>query len=252
MKITKLLLWISYIGFALSIVVIGFLGIILLKQDFNAQKLEKDNLKGVISKSTTTKFNLPMNLNVEYYYSFQNGEVMVDSYFLKIQKKFLTNTKLAQAEKKDADFPKQLNGYIYAMPDSESNLYISIPYSSIKSTIAIWKLYFFLASSTLLFAIFMCIRFLQNCDKGLFFVPANTKYIRVISYLAIGFSLVSYTIQWVIFKGLNNNLYEMTSISLDSIIDFNWTFLIVSLFLVLIAQAFTEGTKLKEEQSLTI
>lgn len=252
MKITKLLLWIAYIGFVLSIVVIGFLGIILLKQDFKAQNVEKDSLKGVVSKSTTAKFNLPMNLNVEYYFSILNGEVMVDSYFLKIQKKFLTNIELAKAEKKDSDFPKQLNGNIYAMPDSESNLYISISYSSIESTIAIWKFYFFLASATLLFAIFMTIKFLQNCDKGLFFVSANTKYIRVISYLAIGFSLVSYGIQWVIFKGLNNNLSEMATINLDSVIHFNWTFLIVSLFLVLLAQAFSEGTKLNEEQSLTI
>jgi hypothetical protein len=51
---------------------------------------------------------------------------------------------------------------------------------------------------------------------------------------------------------MNSKIEDLFSVSLNSDLEFNWTYLIFSLFLVIIAQAFTEGTKLKEEQSLTI
>lgn len=251
MNITKLLLWISYIGFVLSIIGVGFLGFVLMKQDFNAQEAEKESLQGVLSKSITQKFNLPLNLNIEYYFRLNDGEVLVESYFLKIQKKLLNNATQAQ-HADDSFFPKQVSGSIYAMPDSESYLYHSIPYSSIKETITNWKVYVFLACGILLTAIFLTIRFLQNCDKGHFFVAENSTYIRMISYLAVGYSLINYGAQWVIFQGLNKNFEGLGPINLDLAIEFNWTFLLISLFMVLIAQAFTEGIKLKEEQSLTI
>jgi hypothetical protein len=51
---------------------------------------------------------------------------------------------------------------------------------------------------------------------------------------------------------LNSKFEEFVPINLNSELEFNWKYLIFSLFLVIIAQAFTEGTKLKEEQALTI
>lgn len=252
MKTTRILLWISYIGFVLSVIIIGFLGIMLLRDDFNSQEIEKGSLEGVVSKSTTAKLKLPMNLNLEYYFRIDNGEILIDSYFLKIQKKFLTNSLPQLASTKDNDFPRQLEGNLYSMPDSDSYQYISIPYGNIKASITIVKLYSFLISTILLLSIFFAIRFLQNCDKGHFFIPSNTTYLRMISYLAIAYTLVSYGIQWIIFKTLNNNLNDLASIDVNSGLEFNWTFLIASLFLLLITQAFAEGIKLKEEQSLTI
>ncbi|MFN3999246.1 DUF2975 domain-containing protein [Algoriphagus sp.] len=252
MKITKILLWIAYISFGLSITAFTFFGIIFLKKDFNTQQVEKSNLKGVIDKSTTGKFELPMNLNVEYYFRVKNGEVLLDSYFLKIQKKFLTSTLLPQGEKKEIDYPKKLTGNIYSMPESDMYLYIPIPFSSIETTLTIWKVYFSLAFLFLLIAIFLAIKFLQNCNKSQFFIPANSTYIRVISYLAFVYCLISYGSQWLIFKTLNHNLEGFSPIDLNAAVKFNWNYLIFSLFLVLIAQAFSEGIKLKEEQSLTI
>lgn len=252
MKTTKFLLWIAYISFVLSIVAFGIFGIIFLKNDFNIQDSTKNDLKAGESISITRKFELPMNFNIEYYFSIKNGEVLVDSYFLKIQKKFLTNTGIQQPPKKDADFPKLLTGNLYSMAESDSYLYLSIPYSSIKATLIVWKLYSISAFSFFLIANFLSISFLKNCNKGKFFISENATYIRMISYLAISYCLASYAIQWIIFKGLNNNSFDPTSINLDSVIDFNWTLLTVSFFLLLIAQAFTEGIKLKEEQELTI
>ena len=74
----------------------------------------------------------------------------------------------------------------------------------------------------------------------------------MISYLAIGYSLMEYAFQWLVINEMNSQMEESFSFSLNSNLDFNWNYLIMSIFLVLIAQAFTEGTKLKEEQSLTI
>jgi hypothetical protein len=251
MKITKLLLWFSYISFVLSLGIIVFLALFFLKKDFNAQEGEKGSLIGVVSKSTTTKLQLPMNLNVEYYFRVKNGELLVDSYFLKIQKKFLTKVAQGQDAKKSEDYPMPLQENLYTMPDTDTYLYIPIPYSSIKAAIIIFKFYFFLASIFLLAAIFLTIRFLQNCEKGHFFIQSNITFIRVISYLGIGYSLMDYGIQWITFKILNNSFSEFP-LNINSALDFNWAYVIASLFLLLIIQAFSEGIKLKEEQSLTI
>ena len=199
MKITKLLLWIAYIGFVLSIVAFGFFGIFFLKNDFNTQQVEITNLEGVTARSTTGKFELPMNLNVEYYFRVKNSEVLIDSYFLKIQKKYLTSTLLPQAEKKENDYPKKLSGNLYSMPESDAYLYISIPFSTIKATLTVWKIYSFLSFSFFLICVFLSIKFLQNCNKDEFFIPANSTYIRVISYLVFSYSLISYGSQWLIF-----------------------------------------------------
>jgi hypothetical protein len=51
---------------------------------------------------------------------------------------------------------------------------------------------------------------------------------------------------------MNSKLEDSFGFSLNSDLEFNWKYLIFSLFLVIFAHAFTEGTKLKEEQSLTI
>ncbi|MDO9553735.1 DUF2975 domain-containing protein [Rhodonellum sp.] len=251
MKTTKVLLWIAYISFVSSIIALSILGAVFFQTEFDAQEAEKGSLEGVVSKSTTNKFELPMNLNVEYYFRIKNGVLLVDSYFLKLQKKFLTNSAEAQVAEKDVDYPVLLQENFYTMPDSESYLYIPISYSSIQAAITFGKFYFFLAAAILLIAIFITIRFLRNCDKGHFFVHANITYIRIISYIAIGYSLIDYGAQWHIFKKLNNSFSEFP-INIDSALDFNWTYVIASLFLLLITQAFSEGIKLKEEQSLTI
>lgn len=251
MKTTKILLWIAYISFLSTIIAFGIAGAVFFRRGLNAQEREKGSLEGVVSKGTTSKFELPMNLKVEYYYRIKNGELLVDSYFLKIQKKLLTNSEKVQVAEKDVDYPVLVKGNLYKIPDSESYLYIPIPYSSIKAAITIVKFNIFLAAITIVLAFFITIRFLQNCDKGLFFINDNVSYVRIIAYLAIGFSLIDYVTQWLIFKRLNNSLSEFP-INIDSALDFKWTYLIASLFLLLIIQAFSEGIKLKEEQSLTI
>lgn len=252
LKITRILLWFSYISFVVSLGVTLFLGVFFLKKDFNVQEGEKGSLEGVVSKSTTTKFELPMNLNVEYYYRIKNGEILVDSYFLKIQKKFLSKVAKNQDVDQSKDFPVSTQESFFTMPDTDTYLYLPIPYSSIESAIKILKFYFILAAISVLAALYLTIRFLQNCNKGFFFIKSNITFIRVISYIAIGYSLLEYIIQWIIYKILNNNFSELAPINIDSALDFNWTYVIASLFLLLIIQAFSEGIKLKEEQSLTI
>jgi hypothetical protein len=210
------------------------------------------NLKGVTSKSNTYKLDLPLNINIEYYFRYNNNQLLINSYFLKIQKRYLNIDGENKQTQLTNSYPIQLKGNTYEIPNSEKYLYILIPYTTIKTTIAIWITYFILASAALLLAIFLTIRFLQNCDKGQFFIPANARYLRIISYIAIGFSIFDYIIQWVIFSGLNNHFDDIASLKLTSVVEFNWTYLIISLFLVVIAQAFTEGIKLKEEQNLTI
>lgn len=232
-------------------IALGIIGSILLPEGLNPQEREKGSLEGVVTKSTTTKFELPMNLNVEYYFRIKEGKLLVDSFFLKTQKKFLRNPDQAQAVRKDVDYPEPIHNNLYSMPDSESYFYIPISFSNIKGAVMIWKFYFSLAAIAILFVFLITIRFLQNCDKGLFFVKVNVSYIRIIAYLAIGFSVIDYATQWLIFKRLNNSLSEFP-ININSTLDFKWPYVIASLFLLLIIQAFSEGIKLKEEQSLTI
>ncbi|GAB2496279.1 DUF2975 domain-containing protein [Algoriphagus taiwanensis] len=252
MKITRILLWITYISLGLSAIAFGLFGIILIKTDFQAQKIENGDLAGVTSKSTTGKFKLPMNLEAEYYLRVKDGQVLVDGYFLKIQKKYIPDSFLANVEIPETDYPVPIQGDFYSMPESDSYLYIKTDFSSIESALHIWKFYFILSFGLLVGAIVLVILFLKNCDNGNFFIAQNAALLRVISYLAIGYSLMEYGFQWLVFNEMNSQLEESFSFSLNSNLDFNWNYLIISIFLVLIAQAFTEGTKLKEEQSLTI
>ena len=252
MKITRILLWITYISLGLSVVVLGIFGMFLFKHNFHPQKFENGDLAGVTSKSTTGKFKLPMNLEAEYYLRIKDGQVLVDSYFLKIQKKYIPDSFLANVEIPETDYPVPIQGNFYSMPESDSYLYIKTDFSSIESALNIWKVYFILSFGLLVGAIVFVILFLKNCDRGNFFIAQNAALLRVISYLAIGYSLMEYAFQWLVFNEMKSQMEESFSFSLNSNLDFNWNYLIISIFLVLIAQAFTEGTKLKEEQSLTI
>ncbi|MCU0402719.1 MAG: DUF2975 domain-containing protein [Algoriphagus sp.] len=252
MKITKILLWITFIGLALSMIAFGIFGVILFNTGFNAQEAEKSSLEGVGSKSRTVTFKLPMNMEAEYYLRIKDGKVLVDAYFLKIEKKYIPKDFLTQSEISESDYPKVMKGNLYSMPESESYLFIQTPFSTIESALTIWKVYAMLAFSFLIIAVFFTIRFLQNCNKDLFFIAQNSSYLRAISYLAIGYSLMDYAAQWLIYREINSKLEDSFGFSLNSNLEFNWNYFIFSLFLVMIAQAFTEGTKLKEEQSLTI
>lgn len=252
MKITKILLWIAFIGLALSMIAFGIFGVILFKTGFNAQEEDKGSLEGVGSKSRTVTFKLPMNMEAEYYLRIKDGIVLVDAYFLKIEKKYIPKDFLTQSDIPESDYPKVMQGNLYSMPESESYLFIKTPFSTIESALTIWKAYAMLAFSFLIIAIYLTIKFLRNCNKDLFFIAQNSSYLRTISYLAIGYSLMDYAAQWLIFQEINSKLEDSFGFSLNSNLEFNWNYLIFSLFLVMIAQAFTEGTKLKEEQSLTI
>ena len=252
MKITTILIYLTYIGLVITLATVAFLGVILMRKDFNTQEIEKTRFEGVKNRSTTGTFKLPMNLEVKYYFRIKEGEKLIDSYFIKIQKKFIPKAFLSDNEVLETDYPILIKETLFSMPDSESYLYIQIPFSSIERALTIWKVYAMLAFSFLIIAIYLTIRFLQNCNKDLFFIAQNSSYLRAISYLAIGYSLMDYAAQWLIYQEINSKLEDSFGFSLNSDLEFNWKYLIFSLFLVIFAQAFTEGTKLKEEQSLTI
>lgn len=252
MKITRLLIYTAYFGLAICLVAVGFFVFLVSKKEFTNRDSEKNRLQEVNTRSTTAKFELPMDLSAEYYFRKKDGKILVDSYFLKIQKKFLPKSFLSQSAIPDADYPLAIEGNFYSMPDSDSYLYIQTPLSKLELALTIWKFYFILSLILLGVAIILTIKFLRNCDRGIFFVFQNALFLRAISYLAVGYSLMDYVIQWLVVQEMNSQLENSFSLSLNSNLDFNWSYLIFSLFLVIIAQAFTEGTKLKEEQSLTI
>ncbi|GMQ25050.1 hypothetical protein Aoki45_17320 [Algoriphagus sp. oki45] len=252
MKITRILLWITYISLGLSVVAFGLFGIILIKTDFQAKKIENGDLAGVTSKSTTGKFKLPMNLEAEYYLRIKDGQVLVDGYFLKIQKKYIPDSFLANIEIPGTDYPVPIQGKFYSMPASDSYLYLQTEFSTIEKALSLWKSFFLLSYILLIVGVVLVILFLRNCDNENFFISQNAAYLRGISYLALGYCLMEYGFQWLIFNEMSSQVVRNFSFSLNSSLEFNWKYLIFSLFLVIVGQAFTEGTKLKEEQSLTI
>jgi hypothetical protein len=252
MKITKLLYYLAYIGLAISLMTLAYLGFVVTRKDLNTQEIEKNPHRGTSTRSTTITYKLPMNLEAKYYLRVKDGEILVDSYFLKIQKKYIPKAFFSKADIPDTDYPNPIEGQIYTMPESESFLFIQTPFSTIEKSLTILKIYFILIVSFLVAGIFFTIKFLKNCNKGHYFIPKNSTYLRMISYLAVSFSLLDYIFQWLIMQEMNSQLEDSFSFSLNSGLEFNWNYLIFSIFLVMIAQAFTEGTKLKEEQSLTI
>jgi hypothetical protein len=252
MKITKLLIYITYISLAFSLMSIAYVGIVVISKDFNTQQAIKNRHQETNNRSATTSFKLPMNLEAKYYLRIKDGETLVDSYFFKIQKKFIPEAILPKADIPRTDYPTPIEGQFYTMPESESYLYIQTPFSTIERSLTIMKIYFILIVCFFVAGILFILKFLKNCNKGLYFIPQNSTYLRIISYLAVSFSLFEYLFQWLIFKDLNAQLVESFSFSLNSGLEFNWKYLIFSVVIVIIAQAFTEGTKIKEEQSLTI
>lgn len=251
MKSTKLLIYIAYIGLAVSLTTIAYLGFVVIRKDFNLQGIEKNGPKGK-NRSATATFKLPMNLEAKYYLRVKEGEILVDSYFFKIQKKYIPEAFFSKADIPDTDYPTPLGGQFYSMPESETYLFLKTTFSTIERSLIILKIYFILIVSFLVAGIFFTIKFLKNCNKGHYFIPKNSTYLRIISYLAVSFSLLDYIFQWLIVQEMNSQLEDSFSFSLNSGLEFNWKYLIFSIFIVIIAQAFTEGTKLKEEQSLTI
>ena len=252
MKLTKILLWTTYISLAVSIIAFVFFGIFFVKMGFKDPKFEHGNMEGVKSKSLTGTFKLPMNMEVSYYQRIKDSEVLVDSYFLKIKKKQIPKQFLSEAELTETDYPTPIKGNIYSMASSDGYLYVKTDFSTVETALNILKSYGILSFVLLLGGISFIILFLRNCDSGDFFISQNATYLRSISYLAIIYVLIDYGVQWLIFQNLSSKIEDLFSVSLNSDLEFNWKYLIFSIFLVIIAQAFTEGTKLKEEQSLTI
>ncbi|MCR9084564.1 MAG: DUF2975 domain-containing protein [Cyclobacteriaceae bacterium] len=252
MKLTKILLLTTYISLVIGIIAFVIFGFFFVKMGFNDPKFDHGSLEGVISKSKTSTFKLPMNMEVNYFLRIKDSEVLVDSYFFKIKKKYISKSFLSEAELPETDYPTPIKENIYSMPASDSFLYVKTDYSTVETSLIILTSYFILSFVLLLGGISLIIQFLRNCDSGDFFISQNGTYLRVISYLAIIYVLIDYGSQWLIFQNMNSKIEDSFSVSLNPDLEFNWKYLIFSLFLVIIAQAFTEGTKLKEEHSLTI
>lgn len=252
MKVTRVLIYIAYFGLIISLIAVGIFGFIVSKNDLNNRESEKNRFPEVSTRSTTAKYEMPMDLSAEYYFRKKDGKVLIDSYFLKIQKKYLPDSYRSQSGIPETDYPLSIEGNFYSMPEINSYLYIQTPFSTLEHALTIWKFYLVLSFALLGVAILLTIRFLKNCDRGNFFDSQNAGYLRAISYVALGYTLMDYGIQWLVVQEMNSQLESSFAMSLNSNLEFNWSYLIFSLFLVFIAQAFTEGTKLKEEQSLTI
>lgn len=252
MKVTKLLIYTSYIGLVITLFTIAFFGFVVIAKDFNTQEIEKNRFKEIKNRSTTAEFKLPMDMATVYYLRIKDGKTLVDNYFFKIKKKNIPASFLDQASSKETDYPVPIQGSLYSMPESDGYLYLKTDFSRIEAVLNIWKVYFILSFGLLLGAIVLIILLLKNCDSGNFFIDQNAAFLRVISYLALGYSMFDYAFQWLVFNKMNSQLEDSYNFSLNSNLEFNWKYLIFSLFLVIIAQAFSEGIKLKEEQSLTI
>jgi hypothetical protein len=252
MKTTKLLIYITFTGLFITLIAIVFFGVVVLKKDFKTQEIEKTRFEEIKNRSTTAEFKLPMDLAATYFLRIKDGKVLIDSYFLKIKEKSIPDAFLSKSDLSETDYPNPTKGNLYSMPQSDGYLYIKTDFPTLETALNIWKSYFILSFVLLFGAIVLVILFLRNCDSGNFFNTQNSIYLRIISYLALGYCLMDYAFQWLILQEMNSQLEDLFNFSLNSNLDFNWRYLIFSFFLILIAQAFTEGAKLKEEQSLTI
>lgn len=209
---------------------------------------ERDNLEGVINKSYTFYYNLPSKEQISYFFRYQDGQVLVNQFFVKV--------KLSQYESaiiKDENYPQKIEDKSYfKMPIGESDIYIPVDNELVKKHVKIYLIYFTGSISYVLFVLFLLSRFLKNCTNGHYFEQSNAKILRLIAYSGIAAVIIHYLYQYFSVVKLIGDFESSYGLSLERTFNFNYTYIIISLILLVIAEAFKEGVKLKDENSLTI
>ena len=89
-----------------------------------------------------------------------------------------------------------------------------------------------------------------NIYKGTMFDEQSIKLIQKTGLLVILFSVVDYAYQWYDYKEQLLTISE--SLKIDNTVAFSFGMLLCAIFVFIIAEAFKQGGKLKEEQELTI
>lgn len=102
-----------------------------------------------------------------------------------------------------------------------------------------------------LYIIRMIRQILASVKSGDPFAPSNAKRIRVIGLLLIGGSLVTTIVESL------SSLYAVNEYSASGFdfifrFDFEWTAIFLGLGILVLSEIFREGTRIREEQSLTV
>lgn len=83
------------------------------------------------------------------------------------------------------------------------------------------------------------------------FIFENVKRLRILGLILIVSSIFQKINGWYLSWSIRNE-YQFSGVELEDSQDFNWILLLAGLFVMIIAQVFDHGLKLKAEQDLTI
>lgn len=102
-----------------------------------------------------------------------------------------------------------------------------------------------------IFIIFLLRKIFFSLKTGEFFVKQNGIYIKKIAYAVLGLSLIPAFLIYLI------NIFIKRTLNIDGIIfkaqfEFDYGTVFLALLIFVIAEVFIRGTKLKEDQDLTI
>jgi hypothetical protein len=246
MKASRFLMFLTYIAIGI-IAAVSVLAIWLTGKQLNnpIEKLDQSSFQGVKERTITRQLKLPGAEELHYYSVFQEGEFVINDYFIKIPKNRLIN-------KSQNSYPIPTNEGYYIAPDDQAYVFIPIDIAIFKSYLIITMIFMLIFLVATLFALVQLALFARSVSKSEIFTKKNISHLIKISYTAI-FLMVWHTL-WINYSSnhLSLQLNESMHVSQNISLVFRYEYLLIILFIFTIVQAFKEGVRLKEDNSLTI
>jgi len=206
-----------------------------------------EDLEGVIKKSALKSYS-NLYFDLEYYFIYREGEVLMDGYVLspKHMELEFDYTKSTKADFKEV---RSVGGMTF-IPKTSGKVYFPIDERDFNN-------FFYLGVALrIITALFIIVQLLwirkliKNFCKGDFFNQLNHRVFTKLGLLYIAAGILSVLFKVVFYNRLLTKTIEFSEI--QSSTTFNWLCVFVGMILLVVAQAFKQGIKIQEEQELTI
>ncbi|MFT7149447.1 MAG: hypothetical protein ACI82Q_001306 [Nonlabens sp.] len=251
MNISKILLWVA------NVLIVGItillISLIVIQQFFLPSFKTDDPSKfdGVVSMSWIRSSNTSF-YDLEYLLIYRDGETIVDNHLIS-PNHFKRKIDYSKASK--ADFLKvQTSEGVVFTPGLSERVYLPLDDDQVSFYFRMTTAIYIVTWIFFFFQLVWIRRLIKNFTQGNFFQNINVRLLMKFSYIYIALPVVI-----ALFKGFLNLRLIPEELILPNghefVVDnagFQFQYLFVGLMIMLIAQAFRQGTKLQEEQALTV
>ncbi|MFP8490032.1 DUF2975 domain-containing protein [Gracilimonas sp. Q87] len=191
-----------------------------------------------------------INLGVELFMSaslFSNDYVIIDNIPVHIE--------LEQFEEyRDVEFE---NTYISIPERMSTDIHISGPYNEVKSGFFFYNGLKIYENAVFFILLFFFAKVLRNVAEGSPFHAKNSTHLSVIGTILLAVGAINFSFQFLnmghfISLPILNNLGFPESIDVTYLDLFGKDFMFAGIFMIVLGYVFKEGTRIYEEQKLTV